>query len=76
MDFHVLCYVNIIVSKIIAISRVINFSFRFPCLFSEYKPNSQVEIPLFRTEEGRYLATSKRVTLNCLCLNFATIGIV
>lgn len=25
--------------------------------FSEYKNNQPVEIPLFRTEEGRYLAT-------------------
>lgn len=27
--------------------------------FSDPRPNSQVEIPLFRTEEGRYLASSK-----------------
>ena len=25
--------------------------------FAEYKNNQPVEIPLFRTEEGRYLAT-------------------
>lgn len=27
--------------------------------FAEYKNNQPVEIPLFRTEEGRYLATCK-----------------
>lgn len=30
--------------------------------FSEFKNNQPVEIPLFRTEEGRYLATCKLMT--------------
>lgn len=31
------------------------FIFQFP----ETRANGQIEIPLFRTEEGRYLASSK-----------------